>query len=119
MADEACSRSGRQIFETLELEIALKLLELPNSNGFPHHHPSSYPAYPRRHTQWPLSVANMSKSKAPAALESVVKLIVGAGQASPGPPVGPALGSKGVKAMDFCKVGGSITAMAELSTAPN
>ena len=34
----------------------------------------------------------------------VVKLIVGAGQASPSPPVGPALGSKGVKSMDFCKV---------------
>ncbi|OAL71183.1 mitochondrial 54S ribosomal protein YmL19 [Trichophyton violaceum] len=33
----------------------------------------------------------------------VVKLIVGAGQASPSPPVGPALGSKGVKSMDFCK----------------
>lgn len=33
-----------------------------------------------------------------------VKLIVGAGQASPSPPVGPALGSKGVKSMDFCKV---------------
>ncbi|KAK3067091.1 hypothetical protein LTS18_001311, partial [Coniosporium uncinatum] len=30
-------------------------------------------------------------------------LIVGAGQASPSPPVGPALGSKGVKSMDFCK----------------
>jgi hypothetical protein len=34
----------------------------------------------------------------------LVKLIVGAGQASPSPPVGPALGSKGVKSMDFCKV---------------
>jgi large subunit ribosomal protein L11 len=34
----------------------------------------------------------------------VVKLIVGAGQASPSPPVGPALGSKGVKSIDFCKV---------------
>lgn len=34
---------------------------------------------------------------------SIVKLIVGAGQASPQPPVGPALGSKGVKAIDFCK----------------
>lgn len=34
----------------------------------------------------------------------IVKLIVGAGQASPSPPVGPALGSKGVKSMDFCKV---------------
>lgn len=33
----------------------------------------------------------------------LVKLIVGAGQAAPSPPVGPALGSKGVKAIDFCK----------------
>lgn len=33
----------------------------------------------------------------------MVKLIVGAGQAAPAPPVGPALGSKGVKAIDFCK----------------
>lgn len=33
----------------------------------------------------------------------MVKMIVGAGQAAPAPPVGPALGSKGVKAIDFCK----------------
>lgn len=38
------------------------------------------------------------------ASDQIVKLIVGAGQASPSPPVGPALGSKGVKSMDFCKV---------------
>ncbi|KIW03045.1 ribosomal protein L11 [Verruconis gallopava] len=37
------------------------------------------------------------------AKDVIVKLIVGAGQASPSPPVGPALGSKGVKSMDFCK----------------
>jgi large subunit ribosomal protein L11 len=37
-------------------------------------------------------------------IDQIVKLIVGAGQASPSPPVGPALGSKGVKSMDFCKV---------------
>jgi len=43
-------------------------------------------------------------SKASAAKDVIVKLIVGAGQASPSPPVGPALGSKGVKSMDFCKV---------------
>jgi len=43
-------------------------------------------------------------SKARAATDQVVKLIVGAGQASPSPPVGPALGSKGVKSMDFCRV---------------
>lgn len=39
--------------------------------------------------------------------DQIVKLIVGAGQASPSPPVGPALGSKGVKSMDFCKVSAS------------
>lgn len=43
-------------------------------------------------------------SKAKSGVDQIVKLIVGAGQASPSPPVGPALGSKGVKSMDFCKV---------------
>ncbi|KAI9848780.1 MAG: hypothetical protein M1838_000390 [Thelocarpon superellum] len=42
-------------------------------------------------------------SRRAAATDQIVKLIVGAGQASPSPPVGPALGSKGVKSMDFCK----------------
>lgn len=45
----------------------------------------------------------MSKKGAAAAKDVLVKLIVGAGQAAPAPPVGPALGSKGVKAIDFCK----------------
>ncbi|KFA65245.1 hypothetical protein S40285_01523 [Stachybotrys chlorohalonatus IBT 40285] len=46
----------------------------------------------------------MSKARGAAAgADQIVKLIVGAGQASPSPPVGPALGSKGVKSMDFCK----------------
>ena len=34
---------------------------------------------------------------------TLLKLTIGAGQASPSPPIGPALGQKGVKAMDFCK----------------
>ncbi|RPA90249.1 mitochondrial 54S ribosomal protein YmL19 [Choiromyces venosus 120613-1] len=42
-------------------------------------------------------------SRAVAQTNQIVKLIVGAGQASPSPPVGPALGSRGVKSMDFCK----------------
>ncbi|GAB7347452.1 hypothetical protein MBLNU459_g4368t1 [Dothideomycetes sp. NU459] len=42
-------------------------------------------------------------SRKVAVSDQIVKLIVGAGQASPSPPVGPALGSKGVKSMDFCK----------------
>ncbi|KAF7535856.1 hypothetical protein G7054_g5031 [Neopestalotiopsis clavispora] len=37
----------------------------------------------------------MSKRGAAAGADQIVKLIVGAGQASPSPPVGPALGSKG------------------------
>ncbi|CAG9936949.1 unnamed protein product [Clonostachys rosea f. rosea IK726] len=45
----------------------------------------------------------MSKGRGTGAVDQIVKLIVGAGQASPSPPVGPALGSKGVKSMDFCK----------------
>lgn len=47
--------------------------------------------------------AKMSKARAGAAVDQIVKLVVGAGQASPSPPVGPALGSKGIKSMDFCK----------------
>lgn len=43
-------------------------------------------------------------SKKVAIGDQIVKLIVGAGNASPSPPVGPALGAKGVKSMDFCKV---------------
>lgn len=47
----------------------------------------------------------MSKARSAAAgADQIVKLIVEAGKASPSPPVGPALGSKGVKSMDFCKV---------------
>lgn len=36
-------------------------------------------------------------------LESVIKLQIPAGQANPSPPVGPALGAKGVNIMEFCK----------------
>ncbi|KAH8750585.1 60S ribosomal protein L19 [Diaporthe sp. PMI_573] len=45
----------------------------------------------------------MSKARGGAVVDQIVKLVVGAGQASPSPPVGPALGSKGIKSMDFCK----------------
>ncbi|KAK3988523.1 ribosomal protein L11, N-terminal domain-containing protein [Cladorrhinum sp. PSN332] len=45
----------------------------------------------------------MSKKGVAGGVDQVVKIIVGAGKASPSPPVGPALGSKGIKSMDFCK----------------
>ena len=36
-------------------------------------------------------------------VEALLKLQIKAGAANPSPPVGPALGSKGVNIMDFCK----------------
>ena len=36
-------------------------------------------------------------------VEAIIKLQIQAGAANPSPPVGPALGSKGVNIMDFCK----------------
>lgn len=36
-------------------------------------------------------------------VEALIKLQVGAGQASPSPPVGPALGQHGLNIMEFCK----------------
>ena len=38
-----------------------------------------------------------------AAVTGVIKLALEAGKATPSPPVGPALGSKGVNIMAFCK----------------
>ncbi|MFR7875748.1 MAG: 50S ribosomal protein L11 [Butyricimonas paravirosa] len=36
-------------------------------------------------------------------VEAIIKLQIKAGAANPSPPLGPALGSKGVNIMDFCK----------------
>jgi Ribosomal protein L11 len=37
-------------------------------------------------------------------VEAYIKLQVKAGQANPSPPVGPALGQRGVNIMEFCKL---------------
>ncbi|KZV69149.1 ribosomal protein L11 [Peniophora sp. CONT] len=42
-------------------------------------------------------------SKAVNARAQVVRILIAAGKAAPTPPVGPALGARGVKSMDFCK----------------
>ena len=63
-------------------------------------HLRKFPSNPPQHTS--TSLPTMARKA--IAKDQIVKLIVGAGQASPSPPVGPALGSKGVKSMDFCKV---------------
>ncbi|TPX60972.1 hypothetical protein PhCBS80983_g01499 [Powellomyces hirtus] len=45
----------------------------------------------------------MSKAAQKNAVAQALRLIVPAGKAAPTPPVGPALGQRGVKSMDFCK----------------
>ncbi|KAI9207547.1 mitochondrial ribosomal protein L11 [Polychytrium aggregatum] len=44
----------------------------------------------------------MSKAGAKA-VTSFLKIMIPAGKAAPAPPVGPALGQRGVKSVDFCK----------------
>src|SRR6056297_1944835 len=36
-------------------------------------------------------------------IQAYIKLVIPAGKANPSPPVGPALGQKGVNIMEFCK----------------
>ncbi|SJL01660.1 probable mitochondrial/chloroplast ribosomal protein L11 [Armillaria ostoyae] len=40
---------------------------------------------------------------AATAKDQLVRILIAAGKAAPTPPVGPALGARGVKSMDFCK----------------
>ena len=42
-------------------------------------------------------------------IDGYIKLQIAAGQANPSPPVGPALGQKGVNIMEFCKAFNSAT----------
>ncbi|KAI8871326.1 ribosomal protein L11 [Ramicandelaber brevisporus] len=46
------------------------------------------------------------KGKATAAM---IRLVIPAGKATPSPPIGPALGQRGVKAIDFCKQFNEVT----------
>ncbi|PVU95248.1 hypothetical protein BB559_002810 [Furculomyces boomerangus] len=45
----------------------------------------------------------MSKKGGQKTSSAILKLLVPAQKASPSPPIGPALGQRGVKSMDFCK----------------
>ncbi|CAG8433939.1 17965_t:CDS:1 [Funneliformis caledonium] len=47
---------------------------------------------------------------------SKIKILVPAGKATPTPPIGPALGQRGVKAIDFCKQFNELTKNYELDT---
>ncbi|MCM8818624.1 MAG: 50S ribosomal protein L11 [Candidatus Omnitrophica bacterium] len=51
-------------------------------------------------------------------VKAVVKLQIPAGQATPAPPVGPALGQHGVNIMEFCKQFNNLTKGKEGTTIP-
>jgi len=46
-------------------------------------------------------------------IDGYIKLLVDAGKATPSPPVGPALGQRGVNIMEFCKAFNAQTSKAE------
>ena len=46
-------------------------------------------------------------------IEGYIKLQIGAGKANPSPPVGPALGQRGLNIMEFCKAFNAATAKME------
>jgi len=52
----------------------------------------------RLQRRWNPGEKNMAKK-----IDGYIKLQIPAGQANPSPPVGPALGQKGVNIMEFCK----------------
>lgn len=105
--------------------VFINLINIQSARGLDQHFGERH--FPRINIEVRPNLRNTSTyvnmSKARAATDVVVKLIVGAGQASPSPPVGPALGSKGVKSMDFCKVSKIALAFhikkGQFSTVPN
>lgn len=55
----------------------------------------------------------MSKAKK---IEGYIKLTIPAGKANPAPPIGPALGQKGLNIMEFCKAFNAATSSVEIGT---
>lgn len=55
----------------------------------------------------------MAKSKATKKVSGYIKLQIPAGKANPSPPVGPALGQRGVNIMEFCKAFNAATEKSE------
>ena len=49
-------------------------------------------------------------------IDGYIKLTIGSGKANPSPPVGPALGQKGVNIMEFCKAFNAATSSLEPGT---
>ena len=63
-----------------------------------HHHPAREPRVPATGHRRTNRIRLMAKK-----IDGYIKLQIKAGQATPAPPIGPALGQKGVNIMEFCK----------------
>lgn len=62
------------------------------------------PEFPAKNASLKQSALRIAKTRKMAKeIETFIKLQVKGGQANPAPPIGPALGSKGVNIMEFCK----------------
>ena len=48
-------------------------------------------------------MASKARSAGGRTVSSTIRLLIGAGEAKPAPPVGPALGQAGLNIMSFCK----------------
>jgi large subunit ribosomal protein L11 len=62
------------------------------------------PEFPAKNASLKQPALRIAKTRKMAKeIETFIKLQVKGGQANPAPPIGPALGSKGVNIMEFCK----------------
>ncbi|XP_011629033.1 uncharacterized protein LOC18424561 isoform X1 [Amborella trichopoda] len=68
-----------------------------------HHFLKKQPSVPHRRALTVKAMAPPKPSGKPKKVIGMIKLALEAGKATPAPPVGPALGSKGVNIMAFCK----------------
>ncbi|XP_055821804.1 uncharacterized protein LOC129890251 isoform X2 [Solanum dulcamara] len=98
-----CKHPGKLFSSFSPLSIKLSSLQRVSVQFiYTHNHTCSLPSIPR-----PLTVISMAPPKPGGGkakkVTGIIKLALEAGKATPAPPVGPALGSKGVNIMAFCK----------------
>lgn len=92
-----CSSSSSSMFST-PLKLSLK----PSGVSLQNKTPLSLPTSQRRFKITAMAPPKPGGGKAKKVV-GIIKLALEAGKATPAPPVGPALGSKGVNIMAFCK----------------
>ncbi|KAI9102817.1 ribosomal protein L11, RNA binding domain-containing protein [Phlyctochytrium arcticum] len=85
----------------------MKLLSVETKGRLKNPSKESKPALPgpgAASTKFTRLIPTTANTMSKAAVAQKVRLLVPAGKAAPAPPVGPVLGQRGVKSMDFCKL---------------